>query len=271
MPETKNAMQKRHRLELKQFQQKKADDAKKWRGLSQQEVEKKKKEMEQMEKDLLFRHEQELKSITKEEDIEEEPSFEELEKKRREEMEKLQEKATRDREKKKQKEIEKQKVIENETKNSLKEQELESIRKKLVNLKIKPIESDGHCLYRALGDQYNLLYKQNIDYKFIRKQIAQYMRQHEEELSVFLDKDMSWSKYCDQVEFSSEWGGQLEVRAFCEAMHTKVNIVQGFDLPDILMGEEESVITSETAPILQISYHKHYYSLGEHYNSLVPQ
>lgn len=65
------------------------------------------------------------------------------------------------------------------------------------------------------------------------------------------------------VAFTSEWGGQPELRALaselrcCIWVHSAIGAV-------VKMGEAFG------GPPLHVSFHRHYYSLGDHYNSVVP-
>lgn len=81
-------------------------------------------------------------------------------------------------------------------------------------------------------------------------------------INIFLEQ---YNKYCDNVEHTNEWGGQIEIRALVGALQVSVRIFQGMGAPIIDMGESFA-----KKHLILLSYHKHYYSLGEHYNSVVP-
>jgi len=70
--------------------------------------------------------------------------------------------------------------------------------------------------------------------------------------------------YCKDIRSTNNWGGQLEISALCHALSTPI-IVHSADQPEVSMGEEYN-----TQLPLHLSYHKHAYALGEHYNSLIP-
>ena len=70
--------------------------------------------------------------------------------------------------------------------------------------------------------------------------------------------------YCEKVAKSTTWGGQLEIRALANEFGTPIEIIQA-DGPVINVGGQE--YGSESPLIL--SYHRHFYRLGEHYNSVV--
>ena len=99
------------------------------------------------------------------------------------------------------------------------------------------------------------------------------MRSHAEDFMPFIGEDESgysapdFEKYCKQVESitQSVWGGQLEINAISAALKLTIDVFSA-DSPVVTMGKE-----GESKKKLRISYHKHYFSLGEHYNSIVPK
>ena len=62
----------------------------------------------------------------------------------------------------------------------------------------------------------------------------------------------------------AEWGGQLEIRALCEYLHRPIHVYEA-NMPVLIMSEEN--VRSDESPII-LTYHRHYYALGEHYNSV---
>lgn len=141
-------------------------------------------------------------------------------------------------------------------------------------------------MYRAIADQLFLLNDNHTsvvksvfstpthDFRQLRKIASMYIRDHAEEFAPFLGIDLDDTKgkndfqtYCMKVESDTlaEWGGQLEIRAICEALCVPIHIYAA-NTPILRMGEEN---TSKHPP-LRLAYHRHYYTLGEHYNSIVP-
>lgn len=72
-----------------------------------------------------------------------------------------------------------------------------------------------------------------------------------------------FEEYCDRVASTSEWGGQLELRALAHALCMPIQVFTA-DSDIFTMGAE-----FDTKEPLQLTYHLHYYTLGEHYNSVV--
>lgn len=68
-----------------------------------------------------------------------------------------------------------------------------------------------------------------------------------------------------EVEATASWGGQLELGALAQALKKHI-VVYSASGPDVEMGKE---YVSENL-ILRISFHRHAFGLGEHYNSVVP-
>lgn len=65
---------------------------------------------------------------------------------------------------------------------------------------------------------------------------------------------------------SAEWGGQLEIKALSECLQRPIFVYEA-NAPVVKMGEEFYNPHSPEQPI-RLTYHKHYYALGEHYNSV---
>lgn len=138
------------------------------------------------------------------------------------------------------------------------------------HLALKEVTSDGHCLYRAVADQ--LLSTQEIEttVESLRRQTAEYMMAHSEDFMAFLinpeTQDLltpeEYESYCHDVETTASWGGQPEINAMSNVLQVPVEIIQA-DGPPIVTGEHF------TAPSVILTYHRHAYGLGEHYNSVM--
>jgi OTU domain-containing protein 6 len=103
---------------------------------------------------------------------------------------------------------------------------------------------------------------------------ANYIRQHSSDFTPYLEmtaEDPAFEEYCRKVEsdVDAEWGGQLEVTALAAALHTQIAIYSA-DSPVLVMGEGENSSADASSHPIRISYHRHYFALGEHYNSIVP-
>lgn len=93
------------------------------------------------------------------------------------------------------------------------------------------------------------------------------MKANEDELAAFCefsDTVTSFDEYVEAVRSSAEWGGHVEIRALSMALDRPIHVysVQQGNKP-LIVHEESS-----KSPIV-LSYHLHYYALGEHYNQVV--
>ncbi|KAG6517372.1 OVARIAN TUMOR DOMAIN-containing deubiquitinating enzyme 5-like [Zingiber officinale] len=198
-------------------------------------------------------------------------------------------KGTRRRERRAQEEAAREQRIQEEQSNMISDRmiENEKLEKKLepLGLTINEIKPDGHCLYRAVENQLSLNLGSTSPYSFqeLRKMAANYMRNHASDFLPFflseskieVDSDSSllerFEKYCEEVESTAAWGGQLELGALTHCLKKHIVIYSG-SFPDVEMGKEfkseKGSGVSNTS--IMLSYHRHAYGLGEHYNSVVP-
>ncbi|KMS99877.1 hypothetical protein BVRB_1g017280 [Beta vulgaris subsp. vulgaris] len=167
------------------------------------------------------------------------------------------------------------KTVENE----LLEQKLDPL-----GLTINEVKPDGHCLYRAVVDQLAHLSGGSSPYNFqqLREMVASYMRDHASEFLPFFTSENAvegesndslverFNKYCIEVESTAAWGGQLELGALTHCLKKHIMIFSG-SFPDVEMGKEYKLDDDASLnSCIKLSYHKHAFGLGEHYNSVVP-
>ena len=110
-----------------------------------------------------------------------------------------------------------------------------------------------------------------VTFKEIRKIAANHMRTHVDVYAPFLALSgpcKEFDEYCDNVESEPEavWGGQTEINAIAASLHVPIWVYEA-GCPVLKMGCEYE---GESMTPLRISYHRHYYALGEHYNSVTP-
>lgn len=141
------------------------------------------------------------------------------------------------------------------------------------NLEIYDIEADGECLYRAIEHQLKLTNdtNNNLSYMDIRKMTSRFMLDHADQFMPFLLDDngeiMSEKKYkdyCEKIARTKEWGGHLELTAISQIIGRPIHVFQADNDNPIVIESHPY----DRKPIL-LSFHKHLYHLGEHYNSLV--
>ncbi len=138
------------------------------------------------------------------------------------------------------------------------------------------ILSDGNCLYRAVGHQLSIHPQSStaIDFAAMRRMAADHMRSHADVFLPFLTTDdgdllseEGYRRYlADMVDpAQAVWGGEPEAAALAAALKIPITIHTATDPPVVLGTEFGAAATG-----LHISWHKHYYGLGAHYNSVVP-
>ncbi|KAF9809470.1 hypothetical protein SFRURICE_020767 [Spodoptera frugiperda] len=185
-------------------------------------------------------------------------------------------KAQKRRDKKSQQEKERDELIkqqEQENRHGPRNIELQEINNKLKErgLKIFMIPSDGDCLYKAVSHQLAIIKQKDVSVDELRESAAKYIRQHKGDFLPFMTHpdtfemltDEDFEEYCDKLENTKVWGGQLEVRALSNSLQCPITIIQATGPGSIDQGDEYE------KPPLIITYHRHMYGLGEHYNSTV--
>ncbi|KAL3809685.1 hypothetical protein ACHAXA_004236 [Cyclostephanos tholiformis] len=169
-----------------------------------------------------------------------------------------------------------------------------------LGLEVNEVEADGHCLYRAVGVQCRRLGLDVLDsvagcsHVKIREICADVLlgpnRAEYEPFAEFGeghdssndggDYPATFEDYVNNVRSTSTWGGQLELRALSEGLKCPI-VVFSAEGPPLTMGAEyASAATQESSgddlrwdvnKSLLLSFHRHYYALGEHYNSVIPK
>jgi len=154
--------------------------------------------------------------------------------------------------------------------------ENEQLAKRLspLNLTVKEIRSDGHCLYRALEDQLSAE-KHAIGqpvFMTLRKYAADYMSKNPDEFKSFMTNDdgdemspAEYKQYCAAITAAEPvaWGGHQEIVALSKALKRRIVVHSSDNSMPVGTASDDTLVD------LHITYHKHYYGLGEHYNSAI--
>jgi len=198
------------------------------------------------------------------EETEEEKRRKKQEKARKKKMDKKQRQL--DAEKKREEEIEAERLAAGPSAKELEIRRMEELYLKPAGLRIMDVAADGHCLYRAVAEQCRGGEGEDCgDYRTVRSLCADALLRNEEEYAPFADVHDhgggSYETYVERVRSSADWGGHLELRALSAALKRPV-VVYSADAAPLKMGEEEK------GKEILLSYHRHYYALGEHYNSV---
>lgn len=158
--------------------------------------------------------------------------------------------------------------------------ETEKIRQILAKreLTFYEIPSDGNCMYAAILHQINPKGSTSgvvQSVQQLRNMAADFMRSHSDDFMPFMDEVSSqeeFIKYCNDVQRTAAWGSQLELRALSQVLRRPFEVVQA-EGRQVVVGEEfvaSSSSTSSEPPVL-LTYHRHMFGLGEHYNSVQPR
>ncbi|EAT46285.1 AAEL002529-PA [Aedes aegypti] len=270
----------RHRKEKKELQAK-------IQGLKKAKVDKKRKKEQQdeiarMEADLETRHAEELNKLNSlkisetvesvAEDLGDVAGGESEETKQPKVS-----KAQRRREKKSQEDKEREAQIKaEEALNKNSPRILED--KKIAELLMKrglvsfPVPADGDCLYNAVKHQLARIGVHDYDTADLRQMTADYIEDNKDSVIFYmtnpdtgdiLDED-EFRKYCHQVRNTKAWGGEIEVKALSSRLKCPIEIIQATGTSPV-HGEGENPSRK-----LVLTYHRHMYRLGEHYNSTLP-
>lgn len=138
---------------------------------------------------------------------------------------------------------------------------------KTQGLQLYTIPADGNCLYCAVNHQLQIKGRENYTVEQLREITANFMRKNKDDFIPFMYNDSEeplndeqFEQYCRNIETTKFWGGQIELKALSNALKCPIKIIQASGPPTI-QGEDFP------GPPLILTYHRHLYRLGEHYNS----
>lgn len=167
-----------------------------------------------------------------------------------------------------------QRIIEQEALNIFGKRnvEMEAIKEILSkrNLMIYEIPSDGHCLYNAVAHQLKINGEIPLSLDDLRTKTADHLRENMNDFLPFLSNPDSedlltpeeYEKYCNDVAQTSAWGGAVELQVLSHILKCPIEVIQATGTP-YTIGDEYNNIKKVT-----LTYHRHMYELGAHYNSV---
>eukprot|EP00953_Heterococcus_sp_UTEX-ZZ885_P029082 15470-Heterococcus_DN1.PRE.1 len=138
-----------------------------------------------------------------------------------------------------------------------------------AGLAVLPMKSDGNCLYRAIAHQLALTGREpgltQESYSSVRARAAAHLRAHRTDFEPFVEvaDAAEYERYCATVESSAEWGGEVELRALSAELRVPIEVFKATESVPMVVGSEHNGVP------LRITFHRHYYALGEHYNAVV--
>lgn len=155
----------------------------------------------------------------------------------------------------------------------IEQDKLESILKS-KGLRLHDIDADGDCLYKAVEHQLSIASDSSEKFTFqeLREKTSRYMLENATNFMPFLLDDrgelmseQEYQNYCTRIAKAKVWGGHLELTAISRITNKSIHVYQADSRTPIVI---EAQKPSDRKPIL-LSFHKHLYHLGEHYNSVV--
>ena len=147
------------------------------------------------------------------------------------------------------------------------DKEREKIEAKLESLKLKIVDvaPNGDCLFASVADQLQKVLGIESNVGAMRLQAAEIMKANVGDYIPFMEEEMNRDQflaYCHKMETTHEWGGQVEIQALCQALNVPIRVIQA-DGPDVV---SDPANKSNEKPLV-ITFHRHEFGLGEHYNS----
>ncbi|KAL9970664.1 hypothetical protein ACROYT_G023074 [Oculina patagonica] len=128
----------------------------------------------------------------------------------------------------------------------------------ILGLKIKDIQGDGNCLFRALGDQ---IEGDHTSHGRHRRETVQYMKDHRSDFEPFMEDNVSFDKHLQELSKLSTYGGNDSIVAFARNHGVNIVIHQLNEPRWVIYGGNYS--KNGQVRELHISYHN-----GEHYSSV---
>ena len=98
---------------------------------------------------------------------------------------------------------------------------------------------------------------------------AETLEKNEDEFAPFCDytdEITNFQQYTNRVRNSADWGGHLELRALSMALERPMIVYQALTADPLQI---DSGSQNDDDDPIRLSYHRHYYALGEHYNRVV--
>lgn len=139
-------------------------------------------------------------------------------------------------------------------------------------LHLLTVPSDGDCLYNAIAQQLTQTGRGGgggHTVASLRAIAADYIEANGATLRMYMTHprtgdcldDAEFAQYCTAVRSTATWGGQLEIKALSSALRVPIEVLQAAGPPTVQNDGDFG-----GAPLV-LTYHRHMYSLGEHYNA----
>ena len=120
------------------------------------------------------------------------------------------------------------------------------------------IQGDGNCLFRALCKS---TFGNESMHLEVRQYVWDYMIEHRERFSEFIENDISIDEYLSKMLLDGEWGGHAELVAFSEIYNVSIQVFDSIGSKDPII----RILTTDGAIMISILFS------GDHYDSLTPK
>jgi len=138
-------------------------------------------------------------------------------------------------------------------------------------LRLHEVPSDGDCMFAAVAHQLGLGSSNALSVADLRKQTGNELRSNKSAYWPFLSSpktgepysEEEYNNYCKIMETTPAWGGQVELLALATVLGRPLTVVQGEGQESLVVGDDK-----KGQPLI-LTYHRHMYGLGEHYNSVI--
>ena len=144
-----------------------------------------------------------------------------------------------------------------------------------LHLRVREVVSDGNCLFRAVAAQLPAPASPSSSPSALRRAAAAHIRgrlalylpflTHEDGRPMEEEEGLQYCERLEKEEGEVVWGGHAEVVALSGVLGRPV-VVYSAEGRDMRVLEEGATDEGEE---VRISFHKHYFSLGNHYNAVV--
>lgn len=124
-----------------------------------------------------------------------------------------------------------------------------------MNMRIKIVESDGNCMFRAIGDQ---VYGDEETHTIIRQKCLDYIFFEKEFFSQFIVGDVD--EYIKRKREDGVWGDDVEIQAMSELYNRPIEIYAYAKEP---LRTFHEVSNDQHVKPIRLSYHGR-----SHYNSV---
>ncbi|XP_062101923.1 OVARIAN TUMOR DOMAIN-containing deubiquitinating enzyme 7 isoform X3 [Humulus lupulus] len=125
----------------------------------------------------------------------------------------------------------------------------------VLGLKVIQVTADGNCFFRALADQLEGNEEEHAKY---RSMVVQYILRNREMFEPFIEDEVPFDDYCQNMEKDGTWAGHMELQAASLVTRSNICIHRSMSPRWYIRNFED-----QGFHMVHLSYHD-----GEHYNSV---